>query len=816
MGKHLVSSRHSTVQAHNNNPGCMWGILHILDNHHWHSVKKVFPHKKHYGGKHARYKRKTILYNHGISEDQQVGDAEAEPLLVIQHSEKASVIGKSSPTSHRKGLKTEDRSKDDNSKARTLSFHAGPETQQVNSVHHLESSDKSLPSKANASMDAMDYSRQNQTASEYALHEEKDGTTTKAALNQKPIQWSNLKRDISNKFKERSDVLEVFRLEKDLLLKIFRELEVGGKSASNTQARLTKSGSFPIASPSHIRYINTSTLKHKQTEIWAFPKGEMLPADLKSVSIGNDRGVNGAKKQKSGYSSRSSQGFYHKGWNQLVLHRFKVIKKKIKHVILEFTKNGYQSVEAIHHRDSSECKLPNNGKELPRSLKDSVIEECIESSSPNETKASDYNSNKHEVQRIRRTSSLNESLDRYTHLFEQSFGKDTKWHKSKSKSLKLTNEDKIQMCGYGPKLPRRNLSMPNVESLGFFLHEAFGYTNDSGLPGRTSVDNTNVETNNLIQRNSGNLSVNKDRPLDPITETEIQEVAESSGRDDYCRPLSGLILVRNDKGVTADHSGEILEPSVGDESFHQEKEKINVTIYPDKDVMTVIDTSCEDSATSHAEDTELMTTGSSMDESKIDLLEPVSLCNADVVATTKGASNNHSLLFEQDKENNSDFKYVKEVLEFTGFMGNEHTQMWQTVEQPLKPSLFKVLEASMPQETICSGGEVSNSCDHQLLFYLVNEVLLEIYERSSTYFPRPFSFNLSLHPMPKGHHLLKEVWARVNSYMSLKPELDQTLDDVVGRDLAKNHSWMNLQSQEEYVALELEEMIMEDLLDEVI
>ena len=68
--------------------------------------------------------------------------------------------------------------------------------------------------------------------------------------------------------------------------------------------------------------------------------------------------------------------------------------------------------------------------------------------------------------------------------------------------------------------------------------------------------------------------------------------------------------------------------------------------------------------------------------------------------------------------------------------------------------------------------------------------------------------------MPKGHHLHNEVWIRVNSYLNLKPEPDQTLDDVVGQDLAKTSG--NLQWEEELVALELEQMIVEDLLNEII
>lgn len=173
---------------------------------------------------------------------------------------------------------------------------------------------------------------------------------------------------------------------------------------------------------------------------------------------------------------------------------------------------------------------------------------------------------------------------------------------------------------------------------------------------------------------------------------------------------------------------------------------------------------------------------------------------------TNESSDNCFLHLESDVMDDSNFKFVKYIMELSGFLEDDHSQMWHTVNQPLKPSLYK--------ETECNGEETEKPIDHILLFDIVNESLLEIYEGSSTYFPRPFSFNLHLHPIPKGHRLLKEVWARVNSYLSLTPELDQTLDDVVRRDLNSN-GWMNLQSEEECVALELEDMIVDDLLDEV-
>jgi hypothetical protein len=184
---------------------------------------------------------------------------------------------------------------------------------------------------------------------------------------------------------------------------------------------------------------------------------------------------------------------------------------------------------------------------------------------------------------------------------------------------------------------------------------------------------------------------------------------------------------------------------------------------------------------------------------------------------TNNSLENHFLHFKSYSENDSNFKYVKDILEFSGFMGNEQTQMPYTVDQPMKPSLFTALEEIFLHENECSEEEENiNMCDHQLLFNLVNEVLFQIYENSPTYFPKPFAFNYKLKPMPKGNYLVKEVWDSVSSYLMLRPELDQTLDDVVGRDLTKRSGWMNLQQEEECVALELEEMIIDDLLDEIL
>ncbi|KAJ1407332.1 hypothetical protein SESBI_24438 [Sesbania bispinosa] len=129
-------------------------------------------------------------------------------------------------------------------------------------------------------------------------------------------------------------------------------------------------------------------------------------------------------KQKPSFSSSS----YSQGLNQ-----------KIKHAIKEFKKNGYQtSGETIQHRASSEYRIVNNEKEESPSLDVGVIQGYIKNTSSDET----------EARLMRRASSLNESMDRYIWLFEQSFSKDIKWHNSMSKSLKLANEEKDRMSSF--------------------------------------------------------------------------------------------------------------------------------------------------------------------------------------------------------------------------------------------------------------------------------------------------------------------------------------------------------------------------------
>ncbi|CAK8536101.1 unnamed protein product [Lathyrus sativus] len=592
---------------------------------------------------------------------------------------------------------------------------------------------------------------------------------------------SSLTRNISIKFKNNDDVLEIVSMEKNLLLKFLKDIDFGGKKsrqASYNKARLTKSGTFPLAAPSKKKNISSSTFRSKQAEIWNFRKGEnfligtQAPKKFGSNSVNDisyetqkpsaSRIIDSAVEKSPSVSSRPSEGLSHKGWNQVVLHQFKVIKQKIKQAVVELKRSGHQtSVHAIH----------NNEKEISESVDDGAIQENKISRSLNETKASDsdfdFDSNTREVRLMKRTSSLNESMDRYTQLFEKSLSKEIKWKSSKSKSLKLTNDmdSKVHKSRHAPRFMRSNCSMPNLESLEFILQEALLDTTDIG--------NNAVESDN---------------------DAGTDETVEGSSRVLNPSHLSDKIAEKIE-GVTYNRS---------DESFPQENMEISMmNTYLSKEVTTSLETSFQDNTINQSEGKESNTRRDS---------------NASETAEdTNKSLENHFLYLKSYSENNSNFKYVKDILEYSGFIGNEQIQMRYTVDQPIKPSLFIALEESLLHENEYSAEENNNMLDHQLLFNLINETLFQIYEKSPTYFPRPFAFNHWLKPMPKGNYIVKEVWDNVSSYLSLRPELDQTLEDVVGRDLMKRSGgWMNLQQEEECVALDLEEMIIDDLLEEII
>lgn len=169
-----------------------------------------------------------------------------------------------------------------------------------------------------------------------------------------------------------------------------------------------------------------------------------------------------------------------------------------------------------------------------------------------------------------------------------------------------------------------------------------------------------------------------------------------------------------------------------------------------------------------------------------------------------------------DLKNQAEYNYVKDVLELAGFTRDELLGQWYSPENPLDPLVFNEVEGCFMDRLDSSGYEEGGSWYQLLMFDLINEVLLSIYERSFCYWPVPLTCPSHMHRMPTGNRVLEEVWGNISCFLSWRPENDQSIDDAVSRDLGKGDGWMNLQYDAECVALEMEELILDELIEGII
>ncbi|KAD6119820.1 hypothetical protein R6Q59_025825 [Mikania micrantha] len=163
-----------------------------------------------------------------------------------------------------------------------------------------------------------------------------------------------------------------------------------------------------------------------------------------------------------------------------------------------------------------------------------------------------------------------------------------------------------------------------------------------------------------------------------------------------------------------------------------------------------------------------------------------------------------------------DFNYVKKILERSGFLKNGFQQTWYSLNQPLDPFIFQEIESHYYHVPERFAEEV-NALSHRLLvFDLVDEVLLKMYERSLSYYPKKLSSFCHTRPAPTRSLVLDEVWNTVSRLLNFKHDNNESLNDIVSRDLRSDDGWMNLQLDSECVGLDLEDLILDEVLEEVV
>lgn len=704
MGKNKWS-KHVDHEDENIHPGCMWGFIHALGYHNWHSrVKRKSLPRINDGSSHIR----SIMVSQDPSELEMLLDDNESQFLVDKSTRKSKGSNKRSLKAKIKDLIAEEMHKE---KKKSKKKKSGSSDQskllRTCSVEPTEHSDKKHPSilvPANVENgESLDKKQMN-------VIDAYDTSTDKSALK------SHLKDHA------------------ELLLEILRESEAGyqnlsrGQLASKKKARLTKSGSYPVSHLSRRTNFKPIKLEDKKNEVWSSAKGERLIGVTRTRSLSNyaktlftslglldDDGRN-LKIDKSGSADNreNNEGL--------------VDVEDVSKVGADYQRrsNGYCEIDEFDIRKSTLMH--------------------------------------------KRSSSLNESMDRYTKLFEHSFQKEV--NLNPSKSLRLTSEYEIP-----PSLPfRRIRSLSYSESCSLL---------PNGVAGDAQFSEWLIKT--VEERNSYmRAEIEKEEESIYATQETICKIEKVEGSDD-------IKTVEADNREVEDLSEIIDEVKVFKGNYYEEQEiKCNESIT--SDVVTNSEICSKEDISSYAE---------------FQISEGLVLKhNVDVDILAKADHHNKSY-----RNENADLFYVRDILEYSGFSRNFFKTTWYSQAQMLNPSVVRELESLWHEEQECCLGEFDFCCHHQLLFDLVNEVLVQMYDKSFTYYPKALSYSCRV-PQLLENRMNEEVCNNVGTLLRLKPE-EELIDAIVDQDLKKDDGWMNLQLESECLALELEDMIFNDLLEEL-
>lgn len=323
-------------------------------------------------------------------------------------------------------------------------------------------------------------------------------------------------------------------------------IQRGPTEGSVSEARLTKAGSFPVANSTSTGFFRLTTRKHKESEFWSFPNtGKGLVEDLALTSSGlveNDMRPDLAARTSSS-STCSVQKLETRGWDRLIKKRFDFIKQRLKRVLSPrksrpretFPGSSLGSVDPHEHIDQDH--------EHDGSSKMTRIES-----------SSDCRAGDGKLQGRSRTSSLNESIEKYARLLGNSFSTDAKL--DHSRSLSVRNADQ------GTRIFRRRLSLPDLDSLHSLLGELeqlSANTESISLSKQKSeIDVVKVgenEGSDTAERtDSAHLTMERDRPDSEAESTFDSEIRITIQQEAKFTDTGSAGLDVNERSVDSPHS----------------------------------------------------------------------------------------------------------------------------------------------------------------------------------------------------------------------------------------------------------------------
>ncbi|KAG9441287.1 hypothetical protein H6P81_017141 [Aristolochia fimbriata] len=185
-------------------------------------------------------------------------------------------------------------------------------------------------------------------------------------------------------------------------------------------------------------------------------------------------------------------------------------------------------------------------------------------------------------------------------------------------------------------------------------------------------------------------------------------------------------------------------------------------------------------------------------------IQPRRLCLEEHEDSAETSLDQEICLRTSTRNSDSNFEYVKKVIEASGLSCDELKGSCPFSDPPLNPSLFDEVEA--PNRLF--------SDDQKLLFDCVNEVLTKIYERYFGHSPWISFVKTETRPIPRGKNFLREVLEGIDE--CLLPPGPRTLDQLVGKDMAKDKTWMDVRLHAEEICFEIEDAIFDKIMEESI
>ncbi|CAN4100964.1 unnamed protein product [Withania somnifera] len=735
MGKNKWS-RDVDDEDENIHPGCMWGFIHALGYHSWHSriKRKSLP----------RINDGSSLMRSIYSSKEKLVDQDPSELEILLDDSESQFLGtRKSKGSNKRSLKAkikdliaeEMHKEKKRSKQKKSSSPDQPKFQRTCSIHHVEPSECDL--------NEIDSDKKHPIIL-VPVNVENGESLDKKRMN--AVDTYDTSTDTSSLKSQLKDHAE-------LLLEILRESEAGyhnlsrGQLASKKKARLTKSGSYPVSHLSQRTNFKPIKLEDKKNEVWSSAKGERLIGVTRTRSLSN-------------YAKTlfTSLGLLDDGGGNLKLD-----------MSSNFACHGTK--EAADNKENHEQLV-----DAEEGIRQTSTYELFENlNGEYESKANGYceidgfDLSKNKIMH-KRSSSLNESMDRYTKLFEHSFRKEV--NLNLSKSLRLTSEYEIP----------RSIPFRRIRSLSY--SESCSLLSN-GVAGDAQFSEWLIKT--IEERNSH-------------MRDEIEKEEKSIYTTEESKDIKAVEIVTNLKPETYEaNNGEVkdLSETIDEVKFEGNSSEEQEIKFNEASLSVVVP------------NLEICFEEDISKSSEFQILKGFALNqNADVDTLAKADHSSKSY-----RKENADLLYVRDILEHSGFASNFFKTTWYSQAQVLNPSVVRELETLWHEEQDCFLGDFDFCCHHQLLFDLVNEVLAQMYERSFTYYPKALSYSCRVRPLLE-NRMIEEVCNNVGTLLRLKPE-QESIDAIVDQDLKIDDGWMNLQLESECSALELEDMIFHDLLEEL-